>query len=402
MYKQKSKNFYQQNLISALPFSRSGTFDRVFHNDNSLISLIKKTRWSHGIYYHDMTKDKKRYKKIGHRCTFNFSQSALVVAEVDEDWNLSEALEYFKDYKYIIYTTKSHQKEKNGCIFDRFRIILFLDEKVYTSLNYVRTWDSIFSKLPVDKSSRDAARYWEPAEGDIYTNKGKTVKPIIVKNRNYTTPEPRLLFQDKRSAFKVNRKLAISDELISKFGKMNKDLVYEFCQTLLSLSTLKTGFYIPVNNLAETLQCSQMQASRLLKKAVVAGILQITEDTPIYGIKSKKYKSNNILYILNSKNYETKTKSIDITNTSYRSIYYGGVTKYNLGRIYPGDTIKTGNANNTFLYIVNKTEGDIENYLDYVYSLSGIFHKDREKQALRVLECYLYRKNRKPKSKYQN
>ena len=31
----------------------------------------------------------------------------------------------FEDYSYIAYTSKNHQKEKNGVVGDRFRLILF-------------------------------------------------------------------------------------------------------------------------------------------------------------------------------------------------------------------------------------------------------------------------------------
>ena len=49
----------------------------------------------------------------------------LLVLDVDDGCTLSEALEVFKDFAHVVGTTKSHQKEKNGVVCDRFREVAF-------------------------------------------------------------------------------------------------------------------------------------------------------------------------------------------------------------------------------------------------------------------------------------
>lgn len=48
----------------------------------------------------------------------------LIILDIDDGLTLNEAKNYFKAYKYLICTTKSHKKDKKGFICDRFRVIL--------------------------------------------------------------------------------------------------------------------------------------------------------------------------------------------------------------------------------------------------------------------------------------
>lgn len=47
----------------------------------------------------------------------------LLILDIDENYTIKEAKEKFKDYKYFLCTTKSHQKDKKGIKCDRFRMI---------------------------------------------------------------------------------------------------------------------------------------------------------------------------------------------------------------------------------------------------------------------------------------
>jgi len=53
----------------------------------------------------------------------NFNQNILIL-DIDENLTINEAKDIFRDYKYFICTTKSHQKEKKGIVCDRFRVVL--------------------------------------------------------------------------------------------------------------------------------------------------------------------------------------------------------------------------------------------------------------------------------------
>lgn len=48
----------------------------------------------------------------------------LLILDIDDSLSIEEAKSIFKPYKYFLYTTKSHQKEKKGVVCDRFRVIL--------------------------------------------------------------------------------------------------------------------------------------------------------------------------------------------------------------------------------------------------------------------------------------
>lgn len=67
--------------------------------------------------------------KDGIKKTENWSNEnmSLLVLDIDDGLSVNEAKKMFADYKYLIYTTKSHQVDKKGKICDRFRIILASD-----------------------------------------------------------------------------------------------------------------------------------------------------------------------------------------------------------------------------------------------------------------------------------
>jgi len=64
-------------------------------------------------------------KKISEN--WNNSEQDLLILDIDDGLTITEAKEIFKSYKYLIATTKSHQKDKKGLVCDRFRIILASD-----------------------------------------------------------------------------------------------------------------------------------------------------------------------------------------------------------------------------------------------------------------------------------
>ena len=102
-----------------------------------------------------------------------------IAFDIDTGMTIEEAKNLLTPYTYIIATTRSHQKEKNGetkC--DRFRIIL--PTKIEFSLNneqHKGMMENIADilELPVyDESTRDISRGWYPNENaEIFTNEGE-------------------------------------------------------------------------------------------------------------------------------------------------------------------------------------------------------------------------------------
>ncbi len=95
----------------------------------------------------------------------------ILIYDVDNDTDnilsLSTAVELFNGFQSLIVTTKSHQKEKNGVVADRYRILIPLDEAIMVSVNeYSDYYLHIASLLNIseyiDKSCKDAARMYQP------------------------------------------------------------------------------------------------------------------------------------------------------------------------------------------------------------------------------------------------
>jgi len=98
--------------------------------------------------------------------------------DVDNGMTLNQTRELLKDYTYIIYTTKSHQKDKGGIVTDRFRILL--PTKTYFSVDNERHKElitNICEALGVgsyDISTRNQDRLWfTNPNGEIYKNQGE-------------------------------------------------------------------------------------------------------------------------------------------------------------------------------------------------------------------------------------
>jgi hypothetical protein len=131
--------------------------------------------------------------KDGKRNLASFLKAEAIGIDVDNDGShkmtLKEAIEAFKPYKHVIMTTKSHQKEKNGTVRDRFRVILFLTEPITDKETFTATWQSLHEKFPaIDPACKDASRYWAPGPNVITIQAtGLTIDPQAPKPR----PEPK-------------------------------------------------------------------------------------------------------------------------------------------------------------------------------------------------------------------
>lgn len=95
--------------------------------------------------------------------------SNLIIMDIDEGMSLEYAKEIFKDYYAIITTTRNHQKEKNGVICDRFRVVLLASKYIYTTPEkYKGLMENIqkFYDISMDKACFDKAHiyYSNPSE----------------------------------------------------------------------------------------------------------------------------------------------------------------------------------------------------------------------------------------------
>jgi hypothetical protein len=125
------------------------------------------------------------------RAQVNFLEARCIGFDVDEKMTLDEAVALVKarGLAHIIGTTTHHQKPKGdepAC--DRFRVILFLSEPIFSPEQYKASLDAIanYLEIPVDKQAKDAARWFIPCTEVVSTDlEGVLVAPVTA-----VTPPP--------------------------------------------------------------------------------------------------------------------------------------------------------------------------------------------------------------------
>jgi len=98
----------------------------------------------------------------------------MIAWDIDEGMSIPEMQEILSEYQYLLYTTKSHQKDKNGIICDRFRVVMptkttfYVDPEEHKGL-----YENISKVLGIpsyDVATRNQGRLW-------FTNpSGKTIR----------------------------------------------------------------------------------------------------------------------------------------------------------------------------------------------------------------------------------
>jgi len=118
-------------------------------------------------------------KPCGYRSEKYFiSGSNMVAFDIDEGLSLEEAKKLLSEFTYIIYTTKSHQKDKNGFVADRFRIIMPTKQTYYLEASqYKEFYINLEERLGLeanDSQTRNVSRLWfSNREAEVFTNEGE-------------------------------------------------------------------------------------------------------------------------------------------------------------------------------------------------------------------------------------
>lgn len=130
--------------------------------------------------------------KNGHRAEENvLAGFNMVVIDVDGGISLDAVHELLKEYKFMTYTTKRHQKEGHG---DRFRLILPINYVLeLDSEEYKEFMSNITNWLPfkTDEAANQRARKWETFDGQFHYNMDGEVLdalkfiPKTTKNEQY-------------------------------------------------------------------------------------------------------------------------------------------------------------------------------------------------------------------------
>lgn len=158
---------------------RETTFSECSIQFEDLSSITAKNRYSSSIF-EDGHRKKSNCRGFGN----------LFIYDVDNDRDdklpLSEAVVMFQDIPSLIVTTKSHQREKNGVIEDRYRIILPVDQHPsimvddYSGL-YMHVASLLGIEVVIDTACKDVARMYQPNPNqEVYYSAG-SINPLSME-----------------------------------------------------------------------------------------------------------------------------------------------------------------------------------------------------------------------------
>jgi len=127
----------------------------------------------------------------------------LIVIDVDEGIDINTAKLVLKDYKYLMYTTKSHTDKAN-----RFRVIFPMKyELALTPEDYKEFMCNVYDWLPFkcDTATKDIARKWESYSGEYWYNEGKLIDNLIFIPKTTKCIETKKIITDTKSLNNIER-----------------------------------------------------------------------------------------------------------------------------------------------------------------------------------------------------
>lgn len=254
---------------------------------NDLSHIICSSTWSHSIFA-------KR-----HRNNKNFLQTNLIVLDVDSGCTIEDAKQLFKSYTHIIGTTRSHQKDKNGLVCDRFRVILFLDKPITSSNDFKATWYKLQEEYPfIDRKCSSPSWQWFPCLTVESVNRTGTLIPVIlykpVQAHNREKKDT-ILDSIRTNCFGIDYYQPIYRYLYSnvRWKKLSVAKVARYVAS--RVTGLKTGREL-INQvwLANELKVTQATASRLIKKLIELKLIAVQQFATT-GVESTVYRAGDKL-----------------------------------------------------------------------------------------------------------
>lgn len=135
------------------------------------------------------------------------NKTNCIMLDFDDGLTLEKAKKIFDVYNVIIATTKSHQKEKNGIICDRFRVILPTDYfEDITIEDYKQMMSLLILRYGSDNATKDVARYYYAyLESEIFINYGVNF-------------DIKLLLKQSKMFYKINNQNKQKEKEVKKLG----------------------------------------------------------------------------------------------------------------------------------------------------------------------------------------
>ena len=113
-----------------------------------------------------------------HRCNANWLCADFVALDFDNSMHLEDARKIFCDMTCVIGTSINHQREKNGVVCDRFRVVLKLTERCKSVDDYRYTVQQLVKRHDADWKSHDPAHYFRACREIVCVNEAGYTEDI--------------------------------------------------------------------------------------------------------------------------------------------------------------------------------------------------------------------------------
>ena len=146
----------------------------------------------------------------------NFLFANYAVLDVDAGMPIAHAIDkVFRDVCHIIGTTRSHGKEKNGVVCDRYRVIVPFVRPIYDLATYRHNMQLIVDEYDVDRACKDGGRFFYPCVEIVSEQKygfcfdierppvshGALKSPIDIEEKRYELESKRQSARTKKTPY---------------------------------------------------------------------------------------------------------------------------------------------------------------------------------------------------------
>lgn len=147
-----SKELAKDYISNSLPFGEFGT--------------ILKSEINYSPFQY-----RENYRKEDNSVLTNAN---CIFLDFDDGFSIDKAKGVFGHLCYVLATTKSHQKEKNGKVCDRFRIVIPCETNITLSKqDYKELMNDIITTYGADRACKDIARfYYGFKDSEVFYNFG--------------------------------------------------------------------------------------------------------------------------------------------------------------------------------------------------------------------------------------